>query len=154
MTIKHNREPLTPNRVAAAALAALGAAAAIPIPLAQLDFAGLFNAFNIDSGDSPRALLVIAGIGGTLTIAVVALAFAGAALALTGAPIARSILITAALAGLVTAMPLWIPAGVVIGAAALILDQAANRHAPTDNTHRKLLGTSCVTTRSPKQGEA
>jgi len=152
MTIKHNREPLTPSRIAAAALAALGAASAIPIPLAQLDFAGLFNAFNIDSGDSPRALLVIAGVGGILTIAVVALAFAGAALALTGAPIARSILIVAALAGLVTAMPLWIPAGVVIGAAALILD--ANRHAPTDKTHRNLLRTSCVTTRSPKQGEA
>jgi hypothetical protein len=84
------QEPLTTNRIAAAALAALGAASAIPIPLAQLDFAGLFNAFNIDSGDSPRALVVIAGIGGILTIAVVALAFAGAALALTGAPAAFS----------------------------------------------------------------
>ena len=154
MTIKHNREPLTTNRIAAAALAALGAASAIPIPLAQLDFAGLFNAFNIDSGDSPRALLVIAGVGGILTIAVVALAFAGAALALTGAPSARSILIAASLGGLVTAMPLWIPAGVVIGAAALILGQAADRHGPIDKTHRNLLRTSGVTTRSPKQGEA
>src|SRR5436190_20872640 len=36
---------------------------------------------------------------------------AGAALALTGAPSARSILIGASLGGLVTAMPLWIPAG-------------------------------------------
>ena len=77
--------------------------------------------------------MVIAGVGGTLTIAVVALAFAGAALALTGAPIARSILITAALGGLVTAMPLWIPAGVVIGVAALILDQAADRHDQSTN---------------------
>jgi hypothetical protein len=119
MAINHNRELLTTNRIAAAALAALGAASAIPIPLAQLDFAGLFNAFNIDSGDSPRALLIIAGVGGILTIAVVALAFAGAALALTGAPSARRILIAAALGGLVTAMPLWIPAGVVIGVAAL-----------------------------------
>jgi hypothetical protein len=154
MTIKHDREPLTTNRIAAAALAALGAASAIPIPLAQLDFAGLFDAFNIDSGDSPRALLVIAGVGGILTIAVVALAFAGAALALTGAPSARSILIAASLGGLVTAMPLWIPAGVVIGVAALILGQAADRHGPIEKTHRNLLRTSCVTTCSPKQGEA
>src|SRR5436190_13235811 len=114
MHMSHDDRALSVNRLAAAALAALGAASAIPIPLAQLDFAGLFNAFNIDSGDSPRALVVIAGIGGILTIAVVALAFAGVALALTGAPIARSILITAALGGLVTAIPLWIPAGVVI----------------------------------------
>ena len=154
MTINHHREPLTTNRIAAAALAALGAASAVPIPLAQLDFAGLFNAFNIDSGDSPRALLVIAGVGGIFTIAVVALAFAGAALALTGAPIARSILIAASLGGLITAMPLWIPAGVVIGAAALILDQTADRQRSIDKTHRNLLRTSCITTRSPKQGEA
>jgi hypothetical protein len=154
MTIKHDREPLTTNRIAAAAVAALGAASASPIPLAQLDFAGLFDAFNIDSGDSPRALLVIAGVGGILTIAVVALAFAGAALALTGAPSARSILIAASLGGLVTAMPLWIPSGVVIGVAALILGQAADRHGPIDKTHRNLLRTSCVTTCSPKQGEA
>src|SRR5205823_9840380 len=98
-----------PNRLAAAALAALGAASAIPIPLAQLDFAGLFNAFNIDSGESPPALLVIAAVGGILTIAVIALAFAGAILAFTGASSARNTLIAAALAGLVTAMPLWIP---------------------------------------------
>jgi len=154
MAINHNRELLTTNRIAAAALAALGAASAIPIPLAQLDFAGLFNAFNIDSGDSPRALLIIAGVGGILTIVVVALAFAGAALALTGAPSARRILIAAALGGLVTAMPLWIPAGVVIGAAALILGQAADGDGPIDKTHRNLLRTSGVTTRSPKQGEA
>jgi hypothetical protein len=119
-----------------------------------LDFAGLFNAFNIDSGGSPRALLVVASVGGILTVAVVALAFAGAALALTGAPSAGSILIAASLGGLVTATPLWIPAGVVIGAAALILGQAANRHEPIDKTHRNLLRTSCVTTRSLKQGEA
>ena len=31
---------MIPNRIAAASLAALGAASAIPIPLAQLDFAG------------------------------------------------------------------------------------------------------------------
>jgi hypothetical protein len=112
---------MTVNRLAAAALAGLGAASAIPIPLAQLDFAGLVNVFNIDSGDSPRALHIIAGVGGILTLGVLALALAGATLALTGNSAARAILIAAALAGLVTAMPLWIPAGVVIGAAALVL---------------------------------
>jgi hypothetical protein len=119
---------MTDNRLAAAALASLGAASAISIPLAQLDFAGLFNVFNIDSGDSPHALLVIAGVGGVLTLAVLALAFTGAALALTGHPAARTILIAAALAGLITAMPLWIPAGVVIGAAAVLLGQAHRQH--------------------------
>lgn len=115
---------MTGNRLAAAALAALGAASAIPIPLAQLDFAGVWNVFNIDSGDSPRALQVIMGVGGVLTIAVLAVAFVGAALAASGHPTARAVLVAAALAGLVTAMPLWIPAGVLIGAAAILLGQA------------------------------
>jgi hypothetical protein len=113
------------TRIAAAALAAVGAASAIPIPLAQLDFAGLFNAFNIDAGDSPAGLQVMAGVGGVLTIGVLVLAFAGAALALTDPLRARTILIAAALAGFVTALPLWMPAGVVIGAAAVILGQSA-----------------------------
>jgi hypothetical protein len=112
---------MTGNRLAAAALAALGAASAIPIPLAQLDFAGIMNVFNIDAGDSPQALRIIAGVGGGLTIAVLGLAFVGAALGATGHPAARPVLIAAALAGCVTAMPLWIPAGVVIGAAAVVL---------------------------------
>jgi hypothetical protein len=111
------------NRLPAAALAALGAASAIPIPLAQLDFAGIMNVFNIDAGNSPRALQIIAGVGGVLTIAVLALAFMGAALAATGHSAARAVLVAAALAGLVTAMPLWIPAGVVIGAGAVLLGQ-------------------------------
>jgi hypothetical protein len=114
---------MTGNRIAAAALAGLGAASAIPIPLAQLDFAGLVNVFDIHAGDSPRALLVIAGVGGSLTIAVIALAFFGAGLALAGVPAARGVLIAAALAGLATAMPLWIPAGAVIGAAAMLLGE-------------------------------
>jgi hypothetical protein len=118
---------MTGNRLAAAALAALGAASAVPTPLAQLDFAGIINVFNIDSGDSPRALHIIAGVGGVLTVAVLALAFVGAALAATGHPAARAVLIAAALAGLVTAMPLWIPAGVVIGAAAVVLGQPQSR---------------------------
>jgi hypothetical protein len=62
-------------------------------------------------------------------------------------------LIAAALGGLVTAMPLWIPGAVLIGAAALIFDQAAERHGPIDKPHRNLLRTTGVTTRSPKQGE-
>jgi hypothetical protein len=115
---------MTGNRLAAAALAAPGAASAIPIPLAQLDFAGLWNVFNIDSDDSPRALHVLMGVGGTLSIGVLALAFVGAALAATGHRAAQAVLVAAALAGLVTAMPLWIPAGVVIGAAAVLAGQA------------------------------
>ena len=91
MTLTHTTKPLSPNGIAAGALAALGAASAIPIPLAQLDFAGFFNVFNIDSGDSSRALLVIAAVGGVLTTAVVALALTGAVLAFTGARSARTI---------------------------------------------------------------
>src|SRR5438093_12207479 len=63
MQIPQNNPALSAARLAAAALATLGAASAIPIPLAQLDFAGLVNVFHIDNGDSPRALLVIAGVG-------------------------------------------------------------------------------------------
>jgi hypothetical protein len=121
MTICQTREAPGATRIIAAPLAALGAASAIPIPLAQLDFAGLITVFNIDHGDSPHALLVIAAVGGTLTFVVLALALAGSFLAATGARSARTLLIAAALAGLVTAMPLWIPAGVLIGAAALLL---------------------------------
>jgi hypothetical protein len=123
-----------------------------PIPLAQFDYAGLVNVFDIDSGDSPRALLVMAGVGGFLTIAVLALAFAGAGLALAGAPTARALLITAALAGLVTAMPFWIPAGVVIGAAAILLGQPGTGAAPTESGN--VFGTRGVTTRTPTHGEA
>jgi hypothetical protein len=92
----------TPQHVTAAALAALGATCAIPIPLAQLDFAGVFNVFNIDSGDAPQALRVIAGIGAVLTLAVLALAFVGVALVLSGSPLARNVLIVAAVTGFAT----------------------------------------------------
>jgi hypothetical protein len=122
---------MTGNRLAAAALAALGAASAIPIPLAQLDFAGFWNVFDIDSGDSPRALHIIMGVGGVLTVGVLALAFVGAALAATGSPAARAVLVVAALAGLVTAMPLWVPAGIVIGAAAVVLGHSNGRPDPS-----------------------
>jgi hypothetical protein len=120
---------MTGHRMAAAALAALGAASAIPIPLAQLDFAGVMNAFNIHAGDAPPALRAMAGVGGVLTIGVLALAFVGAALAALGNPAARAVLIAAALAGLVTAMPLWVPAAIVIGAAAVLLDEAEHHRA-------------------------
>ena len=113
------------NRILAAALAALGAVTANPIPLAQLDFAGLFNAFDIDHGDAPRALLVMAAVGGCLTCVVIGAALAGACLALRGAPAARPVLLAAALAGFVTAMPLWPPTGIVLGAAVLALEPAA-----------------------------
>jgi hypothetical protein len=143
---------MSDNRIAAAALAAFGAASAIPIPVAQFDFAGLVNAFDIDSGDSPRALLIMAGVGGFLTIAVLGLAFAGAGLALAGVPTARALLITAALAGLVTAMPLWIPAGIVIGAAAILLGQPGKGHAPSGGGN--VLRTQGVNTGTPRQGQA
>jgi hypothetical protein len=119
------------NRIIAAALAALGAVMAIPIPLAQLDFAGLFNAFDIDHGDAPQALLVMAAIGGCLTVLVIGAALTGACLAFSGAPAARSVLLAAALAGLVTAMPLWLPTAIVLGAAALMLDRPARTVRPT-----------------------
>jgi hypothetical protein len=120
MTLSHHSEPFTANRVAAGALAALGAAGAIPIPLAQLDFAGLLDAFDIDSGDSPGALLVIAGVGGSSPSPSSRLR-SRVQSSRSPEPPARTILVVAALAGLVTAMPLWIPAGVVIGAAAALL---------------------------------
>jgi hypothetical protein len=142
---------MSPSRIAAAALAAFGAASAIPIPLAQLDFAGLFNIFDIDSGDSPRALLVMVGIGGFATMAVLALAFAGAGLALAGSPTARPLLIAAALAGLVTALPFWIPAGVVIGAAAIVLGQPGSGRTATEGGN--LLWMPGVPTRTPRQGQ-
>jgi len=126
----------------------------MPIPLAQLDFAGLFNAFNIDGGDSPQALLVIAGVGGILTIAVLGFAFVGVGLALTGAPAARNVLIAAALAGFVTAMPLWVPAGVVIGAAAILLGQSVDRRPSSEHPRRNVLRTTSVDTHTPRQGQA
>ena len=115
---------MSPNHLAAAALAGFGAASSIPIPLAQLDFAGLFNVFNIHAGDAPTGLRVMAGIGGVLTIGMIAVAVAGAALALAGARSAGTVLATAALGGLVTAFLLWIPVGVVLGAAALFAGRA------------------------------
>jgi hypothetical protein len=151
MTISQNRQ--AQNRIIAVVLGTLGAASAIPIPLAQLDFAGLINVFNIDNGDSPDALLVIEGAGGILTFAVLALACAGSLLAATGAPSARVVLIAAVLAGLVTAMPLWIPAAVVIGAAALLLGHPQDRRVSDGRSSRNLLHASGVDTSTQRQGE-
>jgi hypothetical protein len=153
MTISHARETPSATRLAAAALAAFGAASAIPIPLAQLDFAGLINVFNIDHGDAPDGLLVIAAVGGILTFVVLALAVIGSFLAATGARSARALLIAAALAGVVTAMPLWIPAGVLIGAAALLLGHVPDRCTSSSHSHRNLLACSGVDTRPLRQGD-
>ena len=107
----------------AAGLAALGTASAVPIPLAQLDFAGVINPFNIDHGDTPQPVLVIVGVAGLLTIGVIGLALAGVVLTLTNSASAQPVLVTAAVAGLFTAMPGWIPVGIVLGAAALVLSR-------------------------------
>jgi hypothetical protein len=151
MQLPQNIAGASATRLAAAALAALGAASAIPIPLAQLDFAGMINVFHIDSGDSPPALLVIAGVGGALTFGVLTLAFGGAFLAATGATSARAVLIGAAVAGLVTAMPLWIPAGVLIGAAAALLGPP--KADQFGDAQRNLLHVTGVHTNTPRQGK-
>ena len=75
-------------------------------------------------GVSSRSLLARAGVGGAATFAILALAFAGSFLAATGAASARRVLISAAVAGLVTAMPLWIPAGALIGTATIAFGPA------------------------------
>ena len=111
------------NRLAAAALAALGAAAAVPAALAQFDFAGVFDAFNIESDDVPVGLTVLAGVSAVLTTLVIGLALTGAALALTQARTARALLLTAAVAGFATATILWIAPGVLLGAAVMLLDR-------------------------------
>ena len=153
MTNWHTRTAPSAHHLAAAALAALGVTSAIPIPLAQLDFAGLINVFDIEHGDAPDALLVIAAVGGMLTVVVLALALVGSFLAATGARSARVLLIAAALAGIVTAMPLWIPAGVLIGTAALLLDHVPDRCTSSSHSHRHPLAGSGVDTRPQREGE-
>ncbi len=151
MQLSHNALTPSATRSAAAALAALGTTSAIPIPLAQLDFAGITNVFDIDSGDSPRALHIVVGIGAVLTIAVLVLAFVGAALAAAGHRAARTVLVAAALAGIVTAMPLWVPAGIVIGAAALLL--GPTRAVESDDARRNLRRMSGVHVHMPRERE-
>ena len=111
----------TSQRLSAAALAAIGVASAIPIPLAGLDFAGVLDIFNIDNGDTPRGVIAIVVVAAILTTGVLALACVGVALAAVGSPAARPVLVVSAVAGVVTAMPAWLPTGVLLGAAAYLL---------------------------------
>jgi hypothetical protein len=108
------------NRLAAASLAALGAASGLPFGLAQLDYAGIVNVFQVDAGDSPHAVIVLAGIGGVLTLCVIATALVGAALCLAGSTAARPLLVAAAIAGFASALMFWLPSGIAIGAAAAL----------------------------------
>jgi hypothetical protein len=112
---------MTTDRIVATALAAFGAGSAIPLGLAQLDFAGLFNAFNIDAGDTPPAVRALAGVSGILTFGVIATGLAGAVLAVTEARAARILLLVAATAGFVTALMFWVPAGIALAVAAWLL---------------------------------
>ena len=122
---------MSSNRFAAAALAALGAASAIPIPLAQLDFAGVINVFNIDAGDAPHAP---PRDGWHRRMAHVRRARTRPRRRRLDArrrPGRADVLIAAALAGLVTAMPLWLPAGFVLGAAAVLIGDPDTGRAAT-----------------------
>lgn len=105
----------------ATALAAAGAVSGIPLVLAQLDFAGVVDVFGITTG-APAGLLVVAGVGGVLTLGVIALALGGAALAAAGRPAARFVLAAAAVAGFATALLPWLPSAVALGAAAWLLE--------------------------------
>ena len=111
------------DRLLASILATFGAVSAIPLALAQLDFAGVVNIFRIDHGDVANGLLVLAAVGGALTCCVIAAALLGAALCLTGSDAARPILLTVAVAGFATALPLWLPSAIAIGAAAFVLNR-------------------------------
>lgn len=108
------------TRLGAAALAALGAASGLPLALAQLDYAGIVNVFGIDHGDGARALVVLAGVGGVLTLCVVVAAFTGAALCVAGSAAAHPLLVAAAVAGFATALMFWLPSAITIGAAAVL----------------------------------
>jgi hypothetical protein len=118
---------MTGYRLAAACLGALGAASAIPLALALLDLAGFFNAFDIHAGDTPHGVLVLAGVGGALTLAVAAVTAVGVALTVAGAPAARLLLTSAAIAGFFAAPLLWFPNTVLIGAAAVLLGNAERK---------------------------
>ncbi len=114
---------MTTQRLAVSALGIGGATLGIPIGLAQLDFAGILNFVNIDSGDSPTALLVIAGISGFGTLALAAVGLVGGALAFTDLVWARRLLLVAALGGIVSATIFWLAPGVALGAAAMLAQE-------------------------------
>lgn len=116
----------------AVALAVAGAASGIPLGLAQLDFAGAVDVFEITT-DAPAALSVAAGVGGALTLGVVALALGGALLAAARHHAARTVLGVAAVLGFATALLPWLPSAVALGAAACLLEGGAEplRHRPS-----------------------
>ena len=111
------------QRFVAAALAALGVVSAVPIPLAALDFAGLIDIFDIDDGAAPSGVVTLVVVAAVLTFAVLILACVGIVLAVTGARAARPVLLVAAVAGVVTAVAAWLPAGVLLGVAAFLVDR-------------------------------
>lgn len=114
------------NAPIAAALAALGATAGIPLAIAQLDFAGIVDVFRIDA-DLPHAVTVLAGIGGFTTLCVVAATLAGAVLAALRSPAARPWLLACALAGFVTALMPWAPSALAIAGAACLCPDGDDR---------------------------
>jgi hypothetical protein len=109
------------HRFAAAALAAFAAATAVPLGLAQLDFAGIVTFVGIDHGDTPSGVLVFAGVSGIATLVLSVVALAGAALALVEPRRGRKTVVAVALGGLVSATIFWIPQAVMLAAAAFIL---------------------------------
>jgi hypothetical protein len=119
--VKEQTVNITSHRLVAAALASLGVVSAAPIPLAGLDFAGLIDIFGIDGGDTPRAVVTLVITAAILTSAVLMLACVGIVLAAIGARAARPVLLVAAVAGVVTAVAAWLPAGVLIGVAAYLV---------------------------------
>lgn len=112
------------RQFAAAALGFAGAVLAIPIALAKLDFGQLVNVFNIDSSDSPSALVVLAAISGIATLGVAVAAIVGAILALVAPRTAGRVLAGAALSGIVTAQIFWAP-GTLLGLATLAARRAS-----------------------------
>ena len=117
-------------RFAAAALGAFAAATAVPLGLAQLDFADVVTFVGIDHGDTPSGVLALAGVSGVATLVVSAVALAGAALALAEARSARTVLAGAAVAGLLSATIFWIPQAVLLGLASFILRAGEDARAP------------------------
>ena len=118
------------HRFAAAALGAFAAATAVPLGLAQLDFADMVTFVGIDHGDTPSGVLALAGVSGIATLVVSAVALAGAALALAEARSGRTVLAGAAVAGLFSATIFWIPQAVLLGVAAFILRGSEDARAP------------------------
>jgi hypothetical protein len=121
---------LASQRLPSAALATIGIVAAIPIPLAGLDFAGVLDIFRISPGDTPGAVLAIVAVAAILTVGVLVLAAAGVAMTLAGSPRARVLLIAAAIAGIVTAMPAWLPTAALLGVAAFLVTEDPTTETP------------------------